>query len=139
MNHRQRTAYSVAAIFGLLFFISQVTSAPAQNYTLNSLVSENNRLPSLPDLTPSINNLGEVVYDRQVFDPTQNRYESVVMIHDGTTKTPFFNLTDAGFNPQSNAVINDNGAVALIVGGCPPFVVSVSNHERSSETVVLMP
>ena len=47
MNHRQRQTYSLTAIFGLLFLISHVSSAVAQNYTLNSLYSENQGLPQL--------------------------------------------------------------------------------------------
>src|SRR4249920_2715388 len=66
MNHRQRTAYSVAAIFGLVLLISQFSSALAQNYTLNSLFSINQGLPQLPGITPSINNLGHVAYPRFV-------------------------------------------------------------------------
>ena len=120
MNHRQRKAYSVATIFGLLFLISQAASAVAQNYTLNSLFSTNQALPQLPGFAPSINNFGEVAYERQVFDPVQNRFENVIMIHDGTSETVFFNLTDA-FGPSTglnfNVVINDNGAVAAIVNG----------------------
>ena len=76
MNHRQRKAYSVAAIFGLLFLISQVTSALAQNYTLNSLFSTISGLPQPARVSPSINNFGEVAYLRRVFDPVQNRFEN---------------------------------------------------------------
>ena len=119
MNHRQRKAYSLAAILGLLFFISHVTSVVAQNYTLNSLFSTNQALPQMPAFAPSINNFGEIAYQRQVFDQVQNRFENVIMIHDGTSETVFFNLTDAfcGAGLNANVVINDNGAVAAIVSG----------------------
>jgi len=116
MNQRRHKAHFLAAIFGLLFFISQVNSALAQNYTFNSLGEVNSTTP------PSINNLGKVAYIRRVFDQVQSRNESVVMIHDGTSETAFFNLDDAGFFGQSYTVINDNGALAAVVlngGTCP--------------------
>ena len=41
----------------------------------------------------------------------------MIFIHDGTSETPFFNLTTAGFVTDDSVVINDNGAIAVTVTG----------------------
>jgi hypothetical protein len=143
MNHRQRKTYSGTAIFGLLFFAFQITSAVAQNYTLNSLYSENQRLPQLPAFAPSINNLGQVAYQRKVFDPVQSRFENVIMIHDGTSESVFFNFTDAfGSGTPLNVVINDNGAVAALVAGgggvCPTNILSCLIRINADQSVTVL-
>ena len=61
MNHRQRKAYSLAAVVGLLFLISHVSSALAQNYTLNSLFSTN---PGLPQLAGTVSHLLSITLAR---------------------------------------------------------------------------
>src|SRR5262249_16811953 len=125
MNHRQRKAYSIAAIFGQLFLMSHAGSAVAQNYTLNSLFSITpGGLPHLYAFAPSINNSGKVAHVRRT-----NNIEQVIFIHDGTSETPFFNLTTAGIFTNLNVVINDNGAVAALVGAvsgtvCPTNVLN---------------
>ena len=138
MNHRQRKAYSLAAICGVLFLMSYVSSAVAQNYRLNSLSSI-----FLSGTSPSINNFGEVAYERQVFDPVQSRFENVIMIHDGTSESVFFNLTDAfgtgGGN--FNVVINDNGAVATILRGgtaCPTNVIECLIRINADQSVTVL-
>jgi hypothetical protein len=142
MNHRQRKAYSLAAIFGLLFFISQVTSVLAQNYTLNSLFSTNQALPQLlPAFAPTINNLGHVAYPRFVFDTVQNRNEQIIFIHDGTSETAFFNLTEAGFQTQTSIVINDNGAIAVLADlgpTCPNNTLSCLLRINSNQTFTVL-
>jgi hypothetical protein len=140
MNHRQPKAYSLAAIFGLLFLIAYVSSALAQNYTLNSLYSENQGLPQLPAFAPSINNFGKVAYQRKVFDPVQSRFENVIMIHDGTSETVFFNITDAfpGAGANFNVVINDNGAVTAILTGACPNVIDCLIRIDSDQTITIL-
>ena len=137
MNYRQRKAYSFAVIFGLMFFIAQVTSALAQNYNLSSLFSVNAPLSLLPGFSPSLNNFGDVAYSRRVFDPVDNRNEVIVMIHDGNSETEFFNVTEAfGGSAAFNAavVINDNGDVAAKVDApsstspCPNVLSCVINQ-----------
>ena len=141
MNLRQRTAYSVAAIFGLWFLISHVSSAVAQNYTLNSLFSVNEGQQSTGPIQPSINNLGQAAYARTVFDGVN---PEVIFIHDGITETPFFNLTAAGFfTTPANVVINDNGAVAAQVGArpgsvCPSNVGSCLIRINADQSVTVL-
>jgi hypothetical protein len=120
MNHRQPKAYSLAAIFGLLFLMSHTSSAVAQNYTLNSLFSTNQGLPQLTAFAPSINNSGKVAHVRRSNNPFV--IEQVIFIHDGTSETPFFNLTTAGIFTNHSVVINDNDAIAVLafpVTPCP--------------------
>jgi hypothetical protein len=143
MNYRQRKAHSVTAIVGLLFLMSHVSSALAQNYTLNSLYSENQGLPQLPAFAPSINNFGQVAYQRKVFDPVQSRFETVIMIHDGTSESVFFNFTDAFVNGTNhNVVINDNGAVAVLIAGggnfCPTNVLSCLIRINADRSVTVL-
>src|SRR5262245_28289896 len=138
MNHRQPKAYSLAAILGLLFLISHVGSALAQNYTLNSLFSINSGLPQLPAFAPSINNSGKVAHVRRTNNPFI--VEQVIFIHDGTSETAFFNLTTAGFSTGHNVVINDNGAVGVLafVSSCPgnPFHCLIRINPDQSVTIL---
>ena len=119
LRRSRKKYFLLPTILTVLLSGVQMSNVLAQNYTLNSLFSTNQALPQLPAFAPSINNFGEFAYQRQVFDQVQNRFENVIMIHDGTSETVFFNLTDAfgGAGINANVVINDNGAVAAIVNG----------------------
>jgi hypothetical protein len=116
----KRKIHILVVIFGL-FLILPSKHAQAQNYNLSSLFSINAALGNgFAPSVPSINNFGDVAYQRVVIDPVLNQ-QNVIMIHDGNSEIPFFNI-NAVFGTLSgaisNVVINDNGAVAAkIVNG----------------------
>jgi hypothetical protein len=112
----QRRGFGLAALAFLVFSL-QVSSALAQNYVLHSLFSR----ADVGWSVPSINNFGEVAYPRVDFNPAKNLNENIIFIHDGTSETAFFNITDAfpGAGLNDNVVINDNGAVAAVVWAPP--------------------
>jgi hypothetical protein len=122
MSHlsSKKKIHILVVIFGLLLMLPS-NQAQAQNYNLNSLFSINVALGSgdAPSV-PSINNFGEVAYQRVVRDPVLNQL-NVIMIHDGNSETPFFTINTVFGTLSgaiSNVVINDNGAVAAkIVNG----------------------
>ncbi len=124
-----RLGLLVATLSNVLLLALLTTNVLAQNYTLNSLFSTNSRLPGLGvSFVPSINNFGDVAYIRRVFNPAPNPPDWVIFLHDGTMETQFFNISSAfgsSIGINSNVVINDAGAVGLLVDA--PFSPSCSN------------
>jgi hypothetical protein len=67
----KKTIHIVMIIFGLLLVFSS-NQAQAENYNFNSLFSINAALGSgFAPSVPSINNFGDVVYHRSVFQPSR--------------------------------------------------------------------
>lgn len=112
--HRLTTTAILLTAVGILQHGLAATAYGAVvDYRFVSLFSGNAALPSFFVSVPTINDKGAVAFGARVFDPADNRIESVLFTTNDTSLSPVFNLTDNGLGYGfGNAVINNGAQIA---------------------------